>query len=141
MTSRGRTAPPPSQPASILKPSRTQTRPSKSQANQTPSGKESRPKKTRQDSRPDQTTAASRRTLQTRRDGTVATRRREGKSGEGGDKLKTDNVWNKFLDDKDVVRAPTAESEETYVTSYVTGDSEDLSDSDDSEYSGSEGKI
>ena len=162
MPSRGKTAP--QSQASNSKPSRAQTRP-KTEANRGSSDRDqqtgaSRHQDTRANRRQQQTragrpedtrasrrqeTRGSRRTLKTQGDGrdggkkSLFSQSREGKSGTAGEKLKTDDVWNKFLDDKDVVRAPTADLRQPHVRTASDG----ATDTDDSEYysDDSEGKI
>ena len=84
-------------------------------------------------------TAASRRD-ESRGGGTAAkslfNKERNQASGGAGEKLKSDDVWNKFLDDKDVVRAPTAESR----NSRDTGDDQLTDVTEESDFSDSEGK-
>ena len=86
--------------------------------------------------------AASRRQYESRADRrnetaskSLFTKDGKGKSAAVGEKVTTDHVWNKFLDDKDVVRAPTAESRE----SRDPEQSQFSDDTRDSEVSGSQG--
>ena len=155
MTSRGRTAP--HSPSTQPNQSRAQTEANRdgdqrtraSRRQQTRAGRSedtraSRRQETRGVSRRHDTPASGR-TLKTGagdRDGgkkSLFSRSREGRSGAAGEKLKADDVWNKFLDDKDVVRAPTAESRQSHVRTVSDGDTE----TDDSEYDSydSEGKL
>ena len=97
---------------------------------------------TRQGTRQNQPlTAASRRQHESRADRrnetaskSLFTKDGKGKSAAAGEKVTTDNVWNKFLDDKDVVRAPTAESRESR-----DPEQSQFSSTRDSEISGSQG--
>lgn len=107
----------------------------------------SRGQETRTNKREDTGASERQYTRASRRQDTHASRRisdgRSNFSGEkgrkswaAGEKLKTDDVWNKFLDDRDVIRAPTAETRQ----SYVTVDSRTETQTEDSEfYDGFEG--
>ena len=90
-----------------------------------------------------QDTRATRRTFKTEtgdRDGqnkSLFSRSREGRSGAAGEKLRSDDVWNKFVDEK--VRAPTAESRQSQAGTASDGETRTY----DSEYDSydSEGNI